>query len=598
MMNFKGVICLSKISSILSVVVGSVLLAFLAVICVTDNTLVWQSRSDDVFIRVQDYDCREVECEDAPIGVMKEYTFTVSETLDSDAHLAFYTVHQYVDVYLNEKHVYSLKPSEGYRISRTVGSNWVMIPLYSEDAGKEARVEITPVYESFRGREVDFLIGSQLGIYVDRLSRDLPQLILGIIAVFVGLVFLGISGYNLLNKRREAGLSALGMFALMMGIWRLTDTRFTPFILSDKPVFLFYVSIAMLMIGTVPLIKSMEARFSEVSHRIFDIYCIVAVLICLVQVLLQMFGIMDVRDNLFVTHIMIAVGAGIIIFNVIFERFRHPESQKKRVGRKLPLICVVGVLADVFAFYIKGTSSGLLFSLTALLVYVVSTGIFIMFKYNDQERELAEKDRLLAENERQLTESRIATMISQIQPHFIYNSLNSIYYLCAKDTHMAQQAINDFSDYLQRSLHAIDRTSPISFEEELKHVKTYLKLEQMRFGEDVNVVYHIETTAFFVPALSVQPLVENAVKHGICPKDDGGTVTLTARERAEYFEIIVDDDGVGFDPEQESEGKETHIGIKNVRQRLQMMCNATLEIESEPGKGTTSTIRIPKEKDS
>ena len=109
------------------------------------------------------------------------------------------------------------------------------------------------------------------------------------------------------------------------------------------------------------------------------------------------------------------------------------------------------------------------------------------------------------------------------------------------------------------------------------------------------MVYNIETTAFMLPALSVQPLVENAVKHGICRKEEGGgTVMLTVKECTDCFEVIVSDDGVGFAPGTETQGEGTHVGIRNVRQRLDIMCHATLEIESEPGKGTTSTIRIPK----
>ena len=198
--------------------------------------------------------------------------------------------------------------------------------------------------------------------------------------------------------------------------------------------------------------------------------------------------------------------------------------------------------------------------------------------------------------EAELKESRITLAMSQIQPHFIYNLLNSIYHLCDKDVAMAQQAISDFSDYLQRSLSAVDRTTLISFAEELKHVQTYLKLEQLRFGKDLNVVYRVEKADFMLPALSVQPLVENAVKHGICQKEEGGgTVILAVKECPDCYEVIVTDDGVGFVPGTEDNGEGTHVGIRNVRQRLEIMCHATLEVESEPGKGTTSTIRIPKE---
>lgn len=198
--------------------------------------------------------------------------------------------------------------------------------------------------------------------------------------------------------------------------------------------------------------------------------------------------------------------------------------------------------------------------------------------------------------EKELKENRISLAMSQIQPHFIYNSLNAIYHLCEKDIDMAQQAISDFSDYLQQILCVVDKNARISFEEEFRHVQTYLKLEQLRFGKDLNVEYHIETTDFMLPALSVQPLVENAVKHGIRQKEEGGgTVVLSVRECPDCYEITVSDDGVGFVSGQTNEGEGTHIGIPNVRQRLELMCHATLELTSEPSKGTTVIIRIPKE---
>ena len=206
-----------------------------------------------------------------------------------------------------------------------------------------------------------------------------------------------------------------------------------------------------------------------------------------------------------------------------------------------------------------------------------------------------ELTRQLAEREKELSKSRLAILVSQILPHFLYNSLNSIYHLCDKDVNLAKQALNDFSEYLHHILGSVKRTTPIPFEEELQFVKNYLELEKMRFDDDLNVIYRIEATDFLVPALSVQPLVENAVKHGICGKDDGGTLILSAKEYADCFEVTVTDDGVGFDPQQEPDDGKLHVGINNTKQRLYAVCEGTLTVESKPGEGTTATIRLPKE---
>lgn len=209
---------------------------------------------------------------------------------------------------------------------------------------------------------------------------------------------------------------------------------------------------------------------------------------------------------------------------------------------------------------------------------------------------IMEQNQKLAQKEKEAADMRISIMISQIQPHFMYNALNSIYYLCDKDTKLAKEAIHDFSQYLQYILRSMSRSTKISFREELKHIKAYLKLEKMRFEDDLNIVYQIETLDFSLPALSVQPLVENAVKHGICKKDDAGTLTLITRETENQIEIVIEDDGVGFSPQIKKNDGRPHIGIQNVKERLQAMCGGRLTIKSKIGVGTTVTITLPKEK--
>ena len=202
----------------------------------------------------------------------------------------------------------------------------------------------------------------------------------------------------------------------------------------------------------------------------------------------------------------------------------------------------------------------------------------------------------ISEQEKELTENKVAIMVSQIQPHFLYNSLNTIYHLCDRDVKTAKQAVSDFSDYLRWNLKAVRGSVPVIFSEELEHVKGYLKLEKLRFDERLNVEYDIETTAFFLPALSVQPLVENAVKHGLCPTEDGGTVTIASREYTDRFEVKITDNGVGYTPGQEISDGRVHIGIENVKKRLEVMCGGSLDIQSEEGKGTQVTVIIPKER--
>lgn len=200
----------------------------------------------------------------------------------------------------------------------------------------------------------------------------------------------------------------------------------------------------------------------------------------------------------------------------------------------------------------------------------------------------------MKEQEKELAERRIDIMLSQIQPHFLYNSLGAIYHLCESDPETARTAIKRFSEFLRGNMESLKNRAPIAFSSELNHVTNYLYLEQQRFGDKLQVIYQIKTEDFLLPPLTMQPLVENAVQHGILNRRSGGTVIIRTEETDECAVVTIADNGVGMEKTKEYAplGEHTHIGIENVRSRLREMVNGTLEIESS-GQGTTATIRIP-----
>ena len=195
--------------------------------------------------------------------------------------------------------------------------------------------------------------------------------------------------------------------------------------------------------------------------------------------------------------------------------------------------------------------------------------------------------------EAQLKESRISIMLSQIQPHFIYNTLGTIERMCLKDPQKAFELVRNFSLYLRGNFSELDSVTPIRFSEELKHVEYYVNIEKVRFP-DMSIEYDVKTTGFVLPALSVQPLVENAIKHGLMRLETGGTVMIRSYETSTHFCVEVKDDGVGFDPAALLDEKK-HVGLRNIRGRLNAMVNGELILESEPGIGTKAVIMIPKE---
>lgn len=192
---------------------------------------------------------------------------------------------------------------------------------------------------------------------------------------------------------------------------------------------------------------------------------------------------------------------------------------------------------------------------------------------------------------------RMQVMLSQIQPHFLYNALAVIQNLCHIDPPQAEAATVRFARYLRGNMDSLRAEGTISFERELTHTREYLELEKMRFREKLAVRYEIECVDFELPLLTLQPIAENAVRHGVRGNPDGaGTVTIATREYPDRYEIIVTDNGAGFDTSSapQDEGR-AHSGIQNVRERLASLRGGTLTFESSIGTGTKAVIALPKE---
>lgn len=258
-------------------------------------------------------------------------------------------------------------------------------------------------------------------------------------------------------------------------------------------------------------------------------------------------------------------------------------------------VAVIAVITVIVAAV--GTWQSGVLSASALLLIVSISVVVIRWEMKKSMQGVLESQRIEAEKqamEMKLQESQISIMLSQIQPHFLYNTLNSIYQLCESNPMRARSMVNFFAEYLRNNLSSLEEPGLISFETELSHIKTYLEIEKIRFEDTLEIEYDIQCDAFSLPVLTVQPIVENAVKHGTSKKRGGGKVLISTREDGENYIIRVSDTGVGFDPSQPKNDGKSHVGIENVKQRLSNMCAGSLTIESEVGVGTLATIRIPK----
>ena len=291
-----------------------------------------------------------------------------------------------------------------------------------------------------------------------------------------------------------------------------------------------------------------------------------------------------------------------LILLVCLVKEYYCQKEKRNwlyIGATLPLIAFgVDLAMTGLGIWEGGVVSKYVFiALFAAAMVVVLRIIPRNINAAEKAKELElQRSRLEAEKsivEAELKESRISIMLSQIQPHFIYNTLGTIERMCLKDPEQAFNLVRNFSLYLRGNFSELDSVTPIRFAEELKHVEYYVNIEKVRFP-DMNIEYDVETTEFVLPALSVQPLVENAIKHGLMRLETGGTVVIRSYETPTHFCVEVKDDGVGFDTSLPIDEKK-HVGLRNIRGRLKAMVEGDLILESKPDVGTKAVIMIPKE---
>ncbi|MBR1568955.1 MAG: histidine kinase, partial [Lachnospiraceae bacterium] len=180
--------------------------------------------------------------------------------------------------------------------------------------------------------------------------------------------------------------------------------------------------------------------------------------------------------------------------------------------------------------------------------------------------------------------------VLEMRPHFIYNTMTSIYYLCKQDPDKAQQVILNFNNYLRKNFTAIVKENTIPFHEELEHTQAYLAVEQVRYENMIVVHYDTPHTSFRLPPLTLQPIVENAVKYGVDPDAEPLNIHIQTRKTEHGSEIIIKNNGSSFI---EYGDKEPHIALNNIRERLTLMCHGTLTIGPLMSGGTIVTIQIP-----
>ena len=520
-----------------------------------------------------------------------------------DMPIALYTDHIGLTFYEGENEPYVMDTENPLYGSSACGVCW---SAHSFTSGSEEPIEILIHNPHNFGNEtaIDELLSNIAfwhGLDFEKgvLESGEFQRNTGLFFIIVSLVLLGIALFSaLIHIKSSRLLWILGMVIMFAGtyfaysargvfFWSESVVSNTTILGSSMILYMFFLSMGIV-------------QFLGVSKKtgMFAVIClgVAEVMLFVIPVITDLFF----YDTWLYWAVVQSIVNLILLVCLVREYFcKKDKSNWLYIGAILPLIAFgVDTAMTGLGIWKGGVISGYVFIILFAVTMVVVLRIIprsINAAEKAKELEL-QRSRLEAEKnivEAELKESRVAIMLSQIQPHFIYNTLGTIERMCLKDPQKANELVRNFSLYLRGNFSELDSVTPIRFAEELKHVEYYVNIEKVRFP-DMNIEYDVEATEFVLPALSVQPLVENAIKHGLMRLETGGTVRIRSYETPTHFCVEVKDDGVGFDTSLPIDAKK-HVGLRNIRGRLKAMVDGDLILESKTNIGTKAVIMIPKE---
>lgn len=496
-------------------------------------------------------------------------------------------------IYINGREYFSYGEKGTYpSFVKSPGNIWIGVMFPHITLQDEIKIELSSIYHnnlsiSYNNFYHQIYKGDSGALFQFLLKNNFTKIFLGFFVVLFGMMLLGaLMLLKILKTPISPAPFYLAFFTIVSGIWVLIDFNLISLII---PYGLFTNILDVICLSLAPLLLVLYMLNFVTGNSRYFLFAVAYSLLgfLLFFILTQGCGILDGYELLTPLCILLGISS-IVAFFCLLHEIRHNSNKTTKFILQSCCLCFLGA-GDVVNYFLQIIPFNIWF-ITGFLLFMITQFIFIV-RYLHKSINNAYLTRQL---ESELAQSRIAIALSQIQPHFLYNSLTAIKQLCAIDPIRAEKAVGDFASFLRGNLDSLSSSAPIPFEKELNHIKNYLSLEQLRFGRRLRIVYDIHANGFLIPSLTVQPLVENSVRYGVTKKINGGTVTISTKETENAFIVTISDDGIGFDPYKKQDDGRTHIGIENVRKRLYSQGGSHLSITSIPKEGTTAVITIYK----
>lgn len=494
----------------------------------------------DLFFRA---DCPNVDvlCDG---GLIYSYHSSMELTADKDMFREFFV------------HLPSLHPG-----------NTLTVRLFSEDT--DCIYFHLPCLGRGNGVRVHIFHACQSAVFI---------IILAILAMFVGTV---VYFYHLAHGNSHPDLLLLILFSALSGFWIITDSGLGVLFFRYNIVLYFInYSLPLLLTVTYLLLVPMAVGKKLRGYSPMALTCLV---LLLVSYLLHEADVITLRGMMPVFSIAMLVCLAVSTLEALRSL---PRNLRYFKATSLMMLAVIAF--TVAYYFINRKMQGTMIFRHALVVFVFVMLVVLLRGIHSMERQAKSSAKLL--QEKQQAEAKM--MLSQINSHFFYNTINTIRGLILSDADSAYKMTGDFGKYVRYRVNSASDTAHFStFKEELRAIRAYADICAVRMNQNLTMQYEIENDSFLIPTLTVEPIVENAIKHGIYEGSGEGTVTVRAEKEDGFFKVTVEDNGCGFDPEQIDDSK--GVGISNIRTRLSRYPGCSLSIESRPQEGTTVTILYP-----
>lgn len=368
-MRQKSHFNLKRIAVAAYVATAVLFIAFALYMFVFKDNNVYSARDIASYKTVENYSEEEVEDASAPIGIRKKYSWQIVDIDNNESCLIFYIVHSYAEVRFDDELIYSITASKNTRTGNSPSSNWVVVPLYPSDVGRKVTVTVTPVYKGVKDREIVFQIGSRYAVFMHRLKADLPQIILSALCIVMGVLLVIVQMCFVANKRTSSyDMLYLGVFSLTMGIWRITDTRFSSIMFENHAAALGYITLLALFVMAVPLLLFIDERHTGKFRVLLRSAALVNCAGAMISLVCQAACVAELRQTLPVCHIMLIIDVAALLIVSVFDSVKGVKEKHTLIFN---ILIALGVLSDIIYYYRKATSSGILFTTIAFLIYTV-----------------------------------------------------------------------------------------------------------------------------------------------------------------------------------------------------------------------------------